>query len=170
MDNVDDDASFAEALLRKLHRGRVIITGRTRNWPDYVVDLHLNVLQLEHATEYLMDATEGKRTADPVGAGADKAQAAAIAKELDGLALALAALVHFEETLRILNELHTLEPDNLAHQREPGIALNNVGRIREDKDQQNTALSLFERSRTISDRITVRRSPATPLSGCLRSS
>ena len=91
IDNVDDEAAFleVEALLRRLHRGRVILTGRLRNWPLYVTDLHLDVLQPEHAVEYLMDATEKGRMHDPAGPDGDRAQAALIASELDGLALGL---------------------------------------------------------------------------------
>jgi hypothetical protein len=96
IDNVDDEAAFAEAetLLRRLHYGRVILTGRLRDWPDYVTDLHLDVLQPEHAVEYLLDATADKRLADPAGPDADRAQAVLIANELDGLALALTQAAH----------------------------------------------------------------------------
>ncbi len=97
IDNVDDEAAFVEVetLLRRLHRGRVILTGRLRDWPDYVIDLELDLLQPDHAVEYLLDATAGKRLPDAAGKDGDRAQAALIAKELlDGLALGLTQAAH----------------------------------------------------------------------------
>ena len=96
IDNVDDEAAFVEVetLLRRLHRGRVILTGRLRDWPDYVIDLELDLLQPDHAVEYLLDATAGKRLPDAAGQDGDRAQAALIAKELDGLALGLTQAAH----------------------------------------------------------------------------
>ena len=97
VDNVDDEASFAavENLLGKLHHGCVIVTGRIKDWPNYVTALALDRLPLEHAIEYLLEATSGKRRADPAGSAADRAQARILAEELDGHALMLTqAAVH----------------------------------------------------------------------------
>lgn len=98
IDNVDDDASFAaaEALIRKLRHGHVVITTRLRQWPDYVTDLHLEVLDRKAATEYLLEATAGKR--QPEADGSDSLRAAELASLLGYLALALvqakAAILH----------------------------------------------------------------------------
>ncbi len=92
VDNVDDEAALAavDERLRTLHRGRVILTGRLRDWPEYVADLHLEVLSREHATEFLLDYTEGRRVPEPgERPEADRARASELAGELDGLALAL---------------------------------------------------------------------------------
>jgi tetratricopeptide (TPR) repeat protein len=91
IDNVDDRDSLiaVEQRLRTLHRGRVILTGRLRDWPMYVTPIHLEVLSTKHATEFLLDYTEKRRVPDAGGPEADRAQAAALANELGCLALAL---------------------------------------------------------------------------------
>ncbi len=87
LDNVDDEAAMAavESRLRTLHHGRVVLTGRLRDWPAYVEDLHLDVLSRDHATEFLLDYTEGRR----VEGRDDRVQAGDLASELGDLALAL---------------------------------------------------------------------------------
>ncbi len=91
IDNVDDEAAFTavEQTLRRLRHGRVIITGRLRDWPTYVTALHLEVLSREHATEFLLDYTRDRRVPEAGGADADRAVAEQIAIEMGGLALAL---------------------------------------------------------------------------------
>ena len=91
VDNVDDRASFGavEKLIGKLHHGCVILTGRIKDWPNYVTALALDFLSLDHAVEYLLEATSGKRVIDPAGPVADHAQAMILARHLGGLALAL---------------------------------------------------------------------------------
>ncbi|MCO6453686.1 MAG: tetratricopeptide repeat protein [Pirellulaceae bacterium] len=89
VDNVDDERAFraVEALIRRLRYGQVVVTGRLRDWPQYVTDLHLDVLDADSATAYLLEATEGRRIVD--SAGDDSTRAAELAHRLDGLALAL---------------------------------------------------------------------------------
>lgn len=50
----------------------------------------------------------------------------------------------------------SLSVGNLAHQRELGIALNNLGRVRESQGQLDEALSLFDQSRKISETLSQR--------------
>jgi tetratricopeptide (TPR) repeat protein len=88
LDNVDDEAALAamEALRPRLKGGSVLITGRLNAWPTGVASIELDVLDPVSAAAFLLDRTEGARwkTAE------DGARAADIARELDGLALALA--------------------------------------------------------------------------------
>ncbi len=63
------------------------------------------------------------------------------------------ALKVSQEQQRILEELCTKEPENLAHRRGLGIALNNVGRVLENKGDNDGALKLFSQSQAISDEL-----------------
>ena len=63
-----------------------------------------------------------------------------------------------EEQIQLAEELCGREPDNLAHQRELGIALDNVGRVLENKGDQEGALKLFVQSQQIRDEL-CRREP-----------
>jgi tetratricopeptide (TPR) repeat protein len=63
------------------------------------------------------------------------------------------ALQAGEEQRKILEELCTKEPENLAQRRELGIALNNVGRVLEKKGDNDGALTLFSKSQAISDEL-----------------
>lgn len=91
IDNVDDRQTLiaVEQRLRTLHRGRVMLTGRLRDWPTYVTPIHLEVLSSEHATEFLLDYTKGRRIDDAGGPAADRVQAASLANAVGCLALAL---------------------------------------------------------------------------------
>ena len=63
----------------------MLITSRRSNWPDEVADLSIDKLEEGDASAYLLEKTEGKRakSAD------DEALAKEIARELDGLPVAL---------------------------------------------------------------------------------
>jgi tetratricopeptide (TPR) repeat protein len=89
VDNVDSPEAFDSVAekLRHIHYGRVILTGRITQWPLGVVDLHLDVLNPEDSVEFLLEATQGKRVSS--SDAEDRREAGALAKELDGLALAL---------------------------------------------------------------------------------
>lgn len=87
LDNVDTEeaATAAEGLLARLHGGSVLITSRLAQWGANVEPLELDVLALEDATQFLLERSErGRRKL-----ASDAEDAAALAKELDGLALAL---------------------------------------------------------------------------------
>ena len=101
VDNVDTDEVFREvdALIRRLGRGHILITSRIRIWPQYVRNLELDVLSLEHSTEYLLEATADMRASR--GKEQDRADAATLAKELGQLALALTQAAAFIRTKAI---------------------------------------------------------------------
>ena len=86
LDNVDtDDAAQAvEHLLPRLQRGHVLITSRLAQWSG-VESLPLDVLAEPDAVAFLLERTAGFRYAT----SQDEADAAALARELRGLALAL---------------------------------------------------------------------------------
>jgi tetratricopeptide (TPR) repeat protein len=86
VDNVDTEeaAAAVEGLLDQLRTGHVLITARIGNWSAGVEPLELDVLAPADAAAFLLERTRNRRK------GADDAtRAAAIAGELDGLALAL---------------------------------------------------------------------------------
>ncbi len=87
LDNVDDEPSALEVekLLAGLHHGHVLLTGRLANWGAGIESFELDVLDPDEATAFLLARTAGKRRqrAD------DPSLARELAKELDGLALAL---------------------------------------------------------------------------------
>jgi tetratricopeptide (TPR) repeat protein len=86
VDNVDTEeaAQEVERLLVKLRAGHVLITSRISNWSAAVEPLELDVLAQADAAAFLLERTPHRRR------GADDAtRAAAIAGELDSLALAL---------------------------------------------------------------------------------
>ncbi len=87
LDNVDTEeaAQEAEALLPRLQRGHVVITSRLGEWSEGVEPLDLDVLDVEPAREFLLERTAGRR----LTLATDDADARALAKALDGLALAL---------------------------------------------------------------------------------
>lgn len=87
LDNADAEeaAMAAEDLLARLRGGTVLITGRLAQWSVNVESLELDVLASEDATQFLLERSErGRRKL-----ASDTEDAAALAKELDGLALAL---------------------------------------------------------------------------------
>jgi hypothetical protein len=86
LDNVDsEEAALEVELLTRLQRGHVVITSRLSRWGEGVEALELNVLDVGPATEFLLERTAGRR----LPAASDQADAEALARALDGLALAL---------------------------------------------------------------------------------
>jgi tetratricopeptide (TPR) repeat protein len=87
LDNVDTEeaAREAEALLPRLRQGHVVITSRLSDWGAGVEPLDLDVLDETSARDFLLERTQGKRKTAPT----DPDDARALAKLLDGLALAL---------------------------------------------------------------------------------
>ena len=86
IDNVDTEEAAAEVqrLLARLRSGHVLITSRISNWSAGVQPLELDVLAEPDAAAFLIErAPHRSQKAD------DPAQSSAIARELDGLALAL---------------------------------------------------------------------------------
>ncbi|MFM8214650.1 MAG: tetratricopeptide repeat protein, partial [Pirellula sp.] len=63
------------------------------------------------------------------------------------------ALTLFSKSQAISEELCTKEPENLAHRRDLGIALENVGRVLENKGDNDGALTLFSKSQAISEEL-----------------
>ncbi|ADJ28834.1 tetratricopeptide TPR_2 repeat protein [Nitrosococcus watsonii C-113] len=92
LDNVDTEeaASYAEDLLTRLQGGQVLITSRLARWGDQVEPLELDVLEEDAAAALLLERTapqNGGRGRKPLPD--DDQHAVALARELDGLALAL---------------------------------------------------------------------------------
>jgi tetratricopeptide (TPR) repeat protein len=88
VDNVDsiEAQSAVERLLGQLSTGHVVITSRlSSDWPSGVEPLALDVLSEDAAVEFLLERTQNTRRKTP----SDDADAHALAKDLDGLALAL---------------------------------------------------------------------------------
>jgi tetratricopeptide (TPR) repeat protein len=87
LDNVDTDeaAREAERLLTRLRFGHVVITSRLKEWVPGVESLELDVLAPEASAAFLLERTAGKRRPS----ANDDAVARELARELDGLALAL---------------------------------------------------------------------------------
>lgn len=86
LDNADsaDAAAAVRALLPRLAGGRVIITSRLSDWSDGVRTLALGVLSEAASVSYLMRKCMTRREEPD-----DAETAAALARDLDGLALAL---------------------------------------------------------------------------------
>ncbi len=82
--NTEETAEAIEELLARLQKGHVLITSRIGNWGAGVEPLELDVLARADAEAFLLDRTPHRRKAAD-----DATRAAAIAQELDGLALAL---------------------------------------------------------------------------------
>lgn len=87
LDNADslEAAVAAEELLGHLRGGQVLLTSRLTQWSAGVEPMELDVLEIEDAAAFLLERTERSRRKLP----ADAEDAAALARELDGLALAL---------------------------------------------------------------------------------
>ncbi len=86
IDNVETEEAAAEVqrLLARLRSGHVLITSRISNWSAGVQALELDVLAEPDAAAFLIErAPHRSQRAD------DTAQSSAIARQLDGLALAL---------------------------------------------------------------------------------
>ena len=88
LDNADSEQSagyIAGEILPHLHRGHVLLTTRFRRWGGQVRALALAPLSESEAVRFLVAATEGQRRSLPD----DPESAAALARALDGLPLAL---------------------------------------------------------------------------------
>ena len=86
-DNIDTEPALAAAhhLLGRLAGGHVLMTSRLTQFPRGVERLDLDVLSLDDATSFLLEATETGRRRTPD----DAAEARALAEALGQLALAL---------------------------------------------------------------------------------
>ncbi|HEV3343604.1 MAG TPA: DUF4062 domain-containing protein, partial [Pirellulales bacterium] len=99
VDNVDTEeaATAVEDLLPKLRGGQVLITSRLARWSAGVEALELDVLREEDAARFLLERTAPRRR----NLATDDADAATLARELDGLALALEQAAGYIEHRRI---------------------------------------------------------------------
>jgi hypothetical protein len=88
LDNADspDAAAEVEEMLPRLQGGQILITSRLADWSPAVQTADpLDVLEEAEAAAFLLARTESKRRETP----ADPQEAAAVARDLGGLALAL---------------------------------------------------------------------------------
>ncbi len=87
VDNVDDEVAAAavDGWLQALDGGHVLITSRIKAWRPEVKAHRLDVLDVASAADFLLERTEDGRIAK----SDDDSLAKELAKELDGLALAL---------------------------------------------------------------------------------
>ena len=87
LDNVDDEATAKEVqrLVAQLTQGRILITSRLSKWSKGVDTLALDVLAEQDACDFLLERTAGERQLQ----ADDTDRGRAIARDLDGLALAL---------------------------------------------------------------------------------
>jgi tetratricopeptide (TPR) repeat protein len=87
LDNTDTkNAAWAvENLLSRLQQGHVIITSRISDWSAHIDTRELDVLDEKDAVDFLLERTQHKR----VHKETDAADALSLAREMDGLALAL---------------------------------------------------------------------------------
>jgi len=99
LDNVDDEKAVAAVanLIARLRNGHVIVTARATMLPAALRKLELGVLDEDSATRFLLERTDGGRakTSD------DEAKARELAREFDGLALALEQAGAYIATERI---------------------------------------------------------------------
>jgi tetratricopeptide (TPR) repeat protein len=87
LDNVDDPGAVAAVtkLMPRLTNGHVVVTARATIFPAGLRKLEVDVLDEAAATRLLLDRTSGERVKAPD----DETQARELAREFDGLALAL---------------------------------------------------------------------------------
>lgn len=111
LDNVDTPEAVDAVLevLPSLSTGRVLITSRLTNWPASIRKQSLDKLSPDEARDFLLHRTEGGR--EP--AADDAAQAADLAKRVDGLPLALeqAAAYINRHRLRLTDYLRSWEQE-----------------------------------------------------------
>ncbi|HEX3131202.1 MAG TPA: tetratricopeptide repeat protein [Thermoanaerobaculia bacterium] len=113
LDNVDSQESERAVLeiLPRLTRGHVLITSRLRNWPRTISRQELDTVSTEEAFTFLLERTRGRRRS----AADDEVHALRLAKELEGLPLALEQAgayivfnrLSFSEYLRIWDQERT---------------------------------------------------------------
>ena len=98
VDNVDtpEAATAIQKLMAYLRSGHVLITSRITHWPAGVEPLELHVLDEPDAVAFLLERTRQRRKTPN-----DNAEALAIAKMVDGLALALEQAGAYIETKRL---------------------------------------------------------------------
>ncbi|MFM8323378.1 MAG: hypothetical protein ACKN9U_00795, partial [Pirellulaceae bacterium] len=91
LDNVDTEEAVdaVERLLTKLRGGQVLITSRLARFSDMVESLELDVLSPEDGATFLLEKTQQKGRRGRRPTATDQADALELAKELDGLALAM---------------------------------------------------------------------------------
>ena len=92
IDNVDSEpsADAVERLVAKLHGGQVLITSRLNRWSGSIQPLELDVLDQAAAAGFLLERTgPQKNDRGRHILPTDQSDAQCIARELDGLALAL---------------------------------------------------------------------------------
>ncbi|HWB14503.1 MAG TPA: tetratricopeptide repeat protein [Pirellulales bacterium] len=99
VDNADSEeaADAVEDLIGRLRGGQVLITSRLARWSAAVESLELDVLLPEHAGQFLLQRTARRRRK----LVSDDSDAATLAGELDGLALALEQAGAYIEHRRI---------------------------------------------------------------------
>jgi tetratricopeptide (TPR) repeat protein len=104
LDNVDSKKAMAavEGLLQDLRGGRIIVTSRRSDFSANFAPLSLDVLPLRDAVAFLLERTERarRRSTD------DEVKAGEIAKELDGLALALEQAAAYIAKRRLTFEVY----------------------------------------------------------------
>ena len=98
LDNVDtpEAAQTVDALLPRLQNGHVLITSRRTEWGNRIRTLALDTLSEDDATAFLLERTGNRRHSTET----DADTARALAKVLDGLALAL------EQAGAFINKFH----------------------------------------------------------------
>ncbi len=98
LDNVDSEEAAREVrqLLARMRAGHVLITSRIANWRAGVETLELHVLAQADAVAFLHERTRHRRQGRD-----DAARSAEIARELDGLALALEQAGAYIDKLRL---------------------------------------------------------------------
>jgi len=123
LDHVDTDAGMraAHVLRGELPTGHVLLTSRLGTVPSGFLGLSLGVLSPEAATRFLLESTDGRRTQAPD----DAAQAAGLARDLDGLALALTHAAAYVRRYRLSLSAYRAELDR-AFQRVLGAESKDV--------------------------------------------
>jgi tetratricopeptide (TPR) repeat protein len=91
LDNVDTEEAVdaVEKLLARLRGGQVLITSRLARFSDVVESLELDVLSPEDGAVFLLEKTQPKNRRGRKLSETDQTDALELAKELDGLALAM---------------------------------------------------------------------------------
>src|SRR5207249_2406570 len=98
LDNVDtqEAADAVTAQLQHLHGGHVLITSRIARWGTLVEPLELDVLAVDDAVAYLLEAAYLRERI-----AGEESDARLLAGDVDGLALALTQAAGFIDKYRI---------------------------------------------------------------------